>query len=140
MYALACEASHYVYVEQDCLVFGDNLLAAAIGASEADILLGQPTRNGVGLLRSPPRMLQQCLMIVRRAGLERFISGILASELTDGQRSPEETARVMLQPIDLVKIPYGRSRPIDPECPHFYAQHLTDAELAQVRPRLAIRG
>ena len=137
MYALCCDADYYVYVEQDCLVFGEDILPAAIGSSEAHILLGQPTRNGVGLgggIALP--MLQQSFMIVGRPGIERFISGILRSPFTDGERSPEETMRLELAPFDLLSIPYGRTRPIDPMTPSFYAQHLTTEELGLLKARL----
>lgn len=137
MYALMCDATHYVYVEQDCLVFGSNFLEAAMGSSEADIFLGMPTENGVGLAGVAAPMLQQSVVIVRHAALERFIQQLLSSPFSDGELSPEETMRQLLPPFDLLKVPFGRSRPIDPSVPHFYAQHLSDAELESVRPRLS---
>jgi len=134
MHALCCDADFYVYVEQDCLVHGDDFLQKAIAQSEQDILLGPPTENGKGIngqIAAP--MLQQSLMIVRRSGLERFISGILSATWTDGERSPEETMRLLLVPFGLVGLPYGRSRPIDFSLPAFYAQHLDDDELTRMR-------
>lgn len=136
-YALMCDATHYVYVEQDCLVFGRNFLDAAVGDSDSEIFLGMPTENGVGLSGIAASMLQQSVMIVRRAGLERFIRQMLSAPHTDGEVSPEETMRQLLPPFDLLKVPYGRSRPIDPAAPHFYAQHLSEPELELIRPRLA---
>jgi hypothetical protein len=136
-YALMCDATHYVYVEQDCLVFGRDFVDASIGGSGADIFLGKPTENGVGLSGAAAPMLQQSVMIVRRSGLERFISQLLSAPHTDGEVSPEETMRQLLPPFDLLNVPYGRSRPIDPATPHFYAQHLSDVELELIRPRLA---
>lgn len=132
MYALSCDADFYVYVEQDCLVFGDDLLAHALGDSTADILLGQPAENAKGLngaVASP--MLQQSLMIVRRAGLERFLEGLLGAPWTDGECSPEETMRKRLAPFDFVRIPFGRSRPLDFRQKHFYVQHLERDELSR---------
>ena len=132
-YALFCDADFYVYVEQDCLLVGDDLLTHALGESTGDILLGQPAENARGLNGAiAPPMLQQSLMIVRRAGLERFIEGLLGAPWTDGERSPEETMRQRLAPFDLVGIPYGRSRPIDTGVTHFYAQHLEGDDLARV--------
>lgn len=134
MYALCCDADWFVYVEQDCLIHGPDFLNQALAGSSEDILLGQPTTNGRGLngnVAAP--MLQQSLMIVRRAGLERFISGIIGADWTDGEVSPEETMRIRLAPFGLVGVPYGRSRPIDFSQANFYAQHMDEDELAQMR-------
>lgn len=138
MYALCCDADIYAYVEQDCVLHGDDFLAQALAGSREDILLGRPTENGKGIEgRVAAPMLQQSLMLVRRAGLERFISGLLASDRTDGERSPEETMRLLLPPFDLIAVPYGRSRPIDFTQRNFYAQHLDEDELRQM---LAVTG
>jgi hypothetical protein len=132
MYALCCDADYYIYVEQDCLLVGDNLLAHAIGDATEDIFLGAATVNGVGLnggVAAP--MLQQSLMVVKRAGLERFLEGILGSPWSDGDLPPEEIMARRLAPLGHLRIPYGRSRPIDFSRSHFYAHHLTDGELAR---------
>ena len=39
--------------------------------------------------------------------------------------------RIRLPPYGFIRIPYGRSRPIDFDRSHFYAQHLDDEELAR---------
>jgi hypothetical protein len=139
MYALCCDADYFVYVEQDCLLHGDDFLAQALAGSAEDILLGAPTENGKGLHgRIAAPMIQQSLMIVRRAGLERFITGILEATWTDGEKSPEETMRIQLVPFGYVGVPYGRSRPIDFSRTHFYAQHLDDDELGQIQRTLDV--
>lgn len=130
MYALCCEADFYVFVEQDCLLYGDDLLNCAVADCNEDILVGPPTKNGRGLKGSVAApMLQNALVIVRRAGLERFIDGILGAPWTDGQVSPEETMRRRMPPYGLIGIPFGRSRPIDFKEPNFYTHHLDDDEL-----------
>jgi hypothetical protein len=132
MYALCCDADYYIYVEQDCLVYGIDFLPQAIGGSPEDILLGPPTQNGRGIagaIAAP--MIQQSLMVVARSGLERFLEGLLGAPWGDGERPPEETMRLRLAPFGFVQVPYGRSRPIDFRQSHYYAQHLTDDELAQ---------
>jgi hypothetical protein len=68
---------------------------------------------------------------VRRAGLERFLQGLLGSPWTDGELAPEEIMRQQLAPFELGQVPYGRSRPIDFDRAHFYAEHLDDDELRQ---------
>jgi hypothetical protein len=130
MYALCCDADFYVFVEQGCVLRGDDFLRHALGDSTADILLGAPTENGKGIKGSVAApMLQMSLIIVRRAGLERFLQAILGSPWTDGECSPEEMLRRQLAPFDLVRVPYGRSRPIDFRRSHFYAKHLDEDEL-----------
>jgi hypothetical protein len=132
MYALCCDADFYVYVEQDCLLFGDELLANAMGNATEDILLGARTENGVRADGAPAaRMLQQSFMIVRRAALERFITSLLDSPWSDGEVPPEEIMEHRLAPFGLLRIPFGRSRPIDFGLTHFYAQHLSETELSR---------
>ncbi len=100
MYALCCDADFYVYVEQDCLLHGEDFLTHAIGDASEDILLGAPTVNGVGLqgtVAAP--MLQQSLVVVRRSGLERFLIGLLGATWTDGEMSPEEIMRHQLDSL-----------------------------------------
>ena len=48
---------------------------------------------------------------------------------TDGELSPEMIMHNRLAPVGFLRVPYGRSRPIDFERSHFYAQHLDDDEL-----------
>jgi hypothetical protein len=132
MYALCCDADFYVFVEQDCLLYGDDLLNRAVADRNDDILLGQPTEKGKGLDGSVAApMLQNALMIVRRTGLERFIGAILGAPWTDGEVSPEETMRLRMPPYGLIGIPFGRSRPIDFKEPNFYVHHVDDNELHQ---------
>jgi hypothetical protein len=133
MYALCCDADFYVYVEQDCLLFGDDLLANAVGDATEDILIGAPAENAVGLDgTAAARMHQQSLMIVRRSALERFITSLVGSLWSDGEVSPEQTMARRLAPFGIVRIPFGRSRPIDFGLTHFYAQHLNETELVRV--------
>jgi hypothetical protein len=132
LYALNCDADYYVYVEQDCLIKGKNFLKQAMGQSEEDILIGGATEGGVGLdgKKAAP-MRQQSLMIVKKSGMERFLSGLLSADWSDGETSPEITMERQLQPLGTISIPYGRSRPIDFIQPCFYAQHFTQDELSQ---------
>jgi hypothetical protein len=74
-------------------------------------------------------MPQQSLVVVRNVGLPRFIEGIINAPYTDGELSPEMIMRDRMAPVGFLRVPYGRSRPIDFERRHFYAQHLDDDEL-----------
>jgi hypothetical protein len=136
-YALSCDADVYVYVEQDCLLVGEDFLAKAIGDASEDILLGARAENGVGIngaLAAP--MLQQSVIVVWREALERFIEGLVGSPWSDGEVSPEEIMARRLAPFGLLRIPYGRSRPIDFGLSHFYAQHLSETELSKMLQKL----
>ena len=132
MYALSCDADIYVYVEQDCLLFGKKFLSAALDEISEDIILGHPTQRGRGLFgRVAAPMLQQSLMIVRRTGLPRFIDGLASAPWTDGEQSPEETMRLRLPPYGLLAVSCGKSRPVDFTLKHFYVAAFSDEELDQ---------
>ena len=132
MFALCCDADYYVYLEQDCLIKGEKFLEHAIGDSNADIFLGDRTRGGRGIEGKPAApMFQQSCIIVKKAALERFISGTMSGQETDGQLSPEVKMARDIKPWEVLQVPYGRSRPIDFSQLHFYAQHLQTDELMQ---------
>jgi len=132
-YALACDADYFIYVEQDCAVYGESLVETLLAPMTEPILLGQPTINGVGLNGGiAASMYQQSLIVVRKDGLERFIASIYKGDETDGELSPEVKFARDLKPFGLLPIPFGRSRPLDLSLPCFYAQHLTDAELSEL--------
>lgn len=131
MFALSNDADIYCYVEQDCVVRGDDFIDRALAGREPTILIGAPTQNGVGLGgRIAAPMYQQSLIIVGRASLERFIAGVMRGPESDGEVSPEIKMVRDCAPLDLLAIPYGRSRPINFGLPCYYAQHLTGPELA----------
>ena len=131
MYAVCCDADWFIYVEQDCLIRGFDFIKNAIGDSECDILVGQPAERAVGISGPAAPMLQQSLIIVRKSGFERFITGLLSAPWSDGEVSPEEIMRRRFSPLETLRIPYGRSRPIDFDRMCYYAQHFTDEELAR---------
>jgi hypothetical protein len=54
--------------------------------------------------------------------------------------SPEEIMARRLAPFGLLRIPFGRSRPIDFGLTHFYAQHLTEHDLAKALQLLQTRS
>jgi hypothetical protein len=140
MYALCCDADFYVYVEQDCLLQGEDFLSHAIGNAAEDILMGRVTQKGRGLAGAPAApMPQQSLLIVRKAGLPRFIEGIVNAPYTDGELSPEMIMHDRLAPVGFLRVPYGRSRPIDFDRSHFYAQHLDDHELQRFLSLIDLR-
>ena len=119
MYALNCDADYYVYVAQDCLLKGDNFLQEAIGESIEDILIGSLPEGGTGPNgKSAAESKQQSLMIVKRNGMERLITGLLHTEWNDGENPHEKTMERQFQPLGTVQTPPG-----------FYAQNLSQDEL-----------
>jgi hypothetical protein len=132
LYALSCDADYYIYVEQDCLLKGENFLKLAVGNNEEDILIGQATKGGIGLGgKTAASMKQQSLMIIKKSAMERLITGLLEADWSDGEVSPEITMERQLKSLGTLAIPFGRSRPIDFDQPCFYAQHFTIDELNQ---------
>ena len=134
-YALACDADYFVYLEQDCVIHGERFLDAIIEGLEHPIALGARTVGGVGISGPAAPMLQQSLMVVAKAGLERFITAILLAPEGDGEVPPEVKFERDLQPFGVLSVPFGRSRPLDFSLPHFYAQHLSRAELTEFLDR-----
>src|SRR5436190_1113546 len=140
MYALCCDADFYVYVEQDCVLYGEDFLTHAVGNATEDILMGRVTEQGRGLGgRAAAAMPQQSLVVVRGAALPRFIEGIVNAPCTDGELSPELIMHDRLAPVGFLRVPYGRSRPIDFERGHFYVQHLDEDELRRFLSLIRLR-
>jgi hypothetical protein len=132
MYALCADADLFCYVEQDCVVYGHDMIGHALAGREPTVMIGARTEGGVGLRRPQALpMHQQSLMLVGRACLERFISGLMTGPETDGELSPEAKLERDCAPFEILGIPYGRSRPINFSTPCFYAEHLTADELTR---------
>jgi hypothetical protein len=132
VYALCTDADLFCYVEQDCVVHGHHLIRHALAGREPTVMVGARTEGGVGVGgRQAGRVHQQSLMLVGRASLERFISGLMAGPESDGELGPERKLERDWAPFEILEIPYGRSRPIDFSTPCFYAQHLTGEELTR---------
>lgn len=130
MFALCNDADIFCHLEQDCVIRGDNLIDRAVAGRQPGIVIGGPATNAVGLNGGlAAGFHQEAMVIVGRSSLERFITGRTKGPETDGELSPEVKLVRDCAPIDILAIPYGRSRPIEFERPHYYAQHLTKDEL-----------
>jgi hypothetical protein len=138
-YALSCNADYFVYVEQDCVLKGSDLLQAAVGAGEKQIYFGAPVVNGQGLNGAvvTSDLIQVSLVVVRRDALLRFIHAMTfaPNDLPAEQRrefySPEFRWMQLLKTFASLQIPFGRSRPLNFGLPHYYAQHLSDLDLLE---------
>lgn len=131
MFALCNDADIYCYVEQDCVIRGENIVATAVAGRGPTIFVGAPTENGVGLggRVAAPMHQESLLVVVGRDALERFIRGRMLGPESDGELSSEIKLVRDCAPFDVLAIPFGRSRPIRFDGPCYYAQHLTRQEL-----------
>jgi hypothetical protein len=138
MFALCNDADIFCYVEQDCIIRGRNIIDQALAGRQPGIVVGGPPINAIGLNGGRAAGFhQEAIVIVGRNSLQRFIVGRMRGPETDGELSSELKLVRDCAPIDILAIPYGRSRPIEFEQSHYYAQCLTEDELRQF---LAVEG
>lgn len=125
MYAILNDFDYFVYIEQDCLVYGKDIIEVAIKQMDSDcqLMLGDP--------KGTPQKTQQSFMIFSKKFMPIFIKNELAMQHKDLlKKSPEQRYFDYYQRyIKYLPFGYGRSRPIDFESSNFYAQHLTSEEL-----------
>lgn len=140
-YAWLCDADYFVYVEQDCLLYGEGLIEYAIERMTHDYMFG----GGEGT----PQPIQQSLFIIRRPAFGRFLNGLDRIRASDREVSPEvkfarlawDCVPARIGPIRLPRLQrrwwkltgglwrdrlpygYGRVRPIEWNRPRFYFQH-----------------
>lgn len=132
-YAYITNADYYVYIEQDCLVVGHNIIEKIID-SLGDFQVSH------GLWQHAYKV-EQSLVIIRKDAIVRFIKDYTdASERSpDSVFRPEQKFNVFIENCTFtfkeLPIPYGRMRPIDFvgfDREYFYAQHLNDEELNSI--------
>lgn len=130
--ALCNDADLFCYLEQGCLVHGEDFIRSALAGRHPTIMLGSPTEGGRGLHGGAAApMHQMSLILVGRESLERFITSLMAAPESDGELSPELKLARYCAPFQLLAVPFGRSRPIDFSAPAFYVKHSTADELRQ---------
>tara|TARA_B100000963_G_scaffold49152_1_gene37362 strand:- start:6149 stop:6940 length:792 start_codon:yes stop_codon:yes gene_type:complete len=146
-YAYLSDTEYFVYVEQDALLFGNNIVEKCIDK------MTKPYMFGSGLGTKQP--LQQSFFIIRRDGMEKFIKRIQNISALDSKYSPEmkfTSACTLLwyympeflfdirgfwrlvklyTNCNYLPIGYGRKRPIDFNDDLFYFQHGNKDELDQ---------
>lgn len=149
-YALATECDYFVYVEQDCLLHGENIVEDCVRASRTGISFG----SGEGT----PQPIQQSFFAVRRDRLLSFVTNLHRLVPNDRDLSPEwkfvcascaplvwaankgllRTRRrreralnyAMDRHFDFLPVGTGRTRPIPFDQAQFYFQHGTRDEVA----------
>ncbi len=155
-YASLCECDYYVYVEQDVLLHGDDIIERCILESNgADYLFGRDTQR--------PQPLQQSFFIIKREAIDKFVSRIRQIKYSDAVMGPEFKFALATSPwfslipkmlfvqregvfgkimfrvsnilakalgkYSYLQIGYGRERPINFSDSHYYFQHGTAEEL-----------
>lgn len=161
MYAYANDFDYWVYIEQDVLISGDQIIQKAIESTPHSIIYG----SGEGT----PQQIQQSFMVFHRNTIIPFLRNYQAIQLTDKELSPEwkflfaanrlakylpsswlksvandrenfyleklRRATVkfirLFDRFGLLPFGYGRARPIDFNQSHFYFQHGSSEELDQ---------
>lgn len=160
-YSISCNVDYWVYVEQDALLYGNEIIENAIKSMKGDILYG----SGEGT----PQVLQQSLIIMKTSYIPTFIKNYLNIKYRDKEISPELKFAVSssklypLIPKFLLKTPkkkysihnlfykvlflyflrfingnsfgfgYGRKRPICFDDEIFYFQHAEEHELIKYK-------
>lgn len=161
-YAEMCDADYFVYVEQDALLFGDNIVEHCIEIMKTPVVFGES--------KNCPGKIQQSFFIIKTSYIKTFLQRLKEIPYSDYDLNPEEQFSIaaskgsvrllswvawkkkqnkLFSKIDwqLTKrckqwaslpIGYGRSRPINFEDDHFYFQHGTPGELERYNNRACI--
>ena len=82
MYALECDTDYYVYVEQDGLLYGEEIIEYCISRMKTPYMFG----SGEGT----PQITQQSLFIIRQDGIWEFLKKLNSIQSRDNDISPEE--------------------------------------------------
>lgn len=161
-YAQACNADYWVYVEQDALLKGKNIIEYCIDNMTTPYMFG----SGAGT----PQLLQQSFCIIRKDGFEPFLKRLNNIKKRDSEIPPETkfiiaaSPLLSLLPLSLFKhignfnsfkgdfiravirkvqkqgwsynhlpIGYGRTRPINFDEKFYYFQHGSEDELNEYK-------
>ena len=155
--AMVNEVDYWVYIEQDALIFGNEIIEKCIEKMKKPYMFG----SGKGT----PQPVQHSLMIIKKEAIPNFIKNFNAIKAKDNEISPEvkfaiatslplrlipeffyihmeknsffgrQLKRViwklfnLFQGFDNIPFGYGRVRPIDFNSTHFYFQHGDSNEL-----------
>lgn len=166
MYAFSNDYDYWVFVEQDALLFGEDIIEKTIQASKKNVMYG----SGKGT----PQPIQQSFMIIKKEAIPSFIYNMDRIKPSDSVISPEwkflfavnklakflpdslliwissssqnrysryikNKVRSLVRVFDdfeSMSLGYGRARPIDFSQNEFYFQHGDKAELEKYLTKL----
>ena len=80
-YAQLCDVDYFVYVEQDTLLYGKNIIEYAIKRMIHPYIFGKGTGT--------PHYIQQSFFIIHKSGFDKFLRGIKRIRASDKEVSPE---------------------------------------------------
>lgn len=158
-YTSLSDCDYYVYVEQDALLFGENIIEYCLDK------IGEDTKYAFGKSENNIQPLQQSFFIIRRDAIDEFVSRLRGIKYNDYEISPEFKFAIATSPLlyflphifykqsksffgkirrrflssifkyiasyKTVPIGYGRERPIDFSRNYFYFQHGSTKELQE---------
>lgn len=129
-YALMNSVDYYVFIEQDCLVFGHGWLEHAVEAMGGAGI-------SFGYFPNCEFHSENSLAIVHRDSILPAIEVYLSVEECDSKVYPEMKFDKIRESLNYTPLPfgYGRDRPINFSDEFFYAQHLTWEELHEMLRR-----
>jgi hypothetical protein len=151
--AMVNEVDYWVYIEQDALIYGDEIIEKAIKSMNKPYMFGDAWGT--------PQPTQQSFMIIKTEAIPEFIQNFSAIKARDNDISPESKFAMAVSPFlrllpeflfknihtnsfknkvvwklfkicqgfDTLPFGYGRVRPIDFDDEYFYFQHATREEL-----------
>lgn len=146
-YAILSDTDYFVYVEQDLVLQGENIIEHAISTMKSPFMFGNP--------EGTKQPLQQSFFIIRRDGMEALLTRMQRIRTKDAHFSPEMkfayastffwrlfpefffglrgTWRLvkMVKGFQYLPFGYGRTRPLNFNDRFFYFQHGSTDELKQ---------
>jgi hypothetical protein len=132
-YALMNDAEYSVYIEQDCVIWGDGIIERVIGHLESS---GKKIAyGGFGANRE---LIEQSFVVIKNEYILEFLTKYISIPLTDnffnGMAPEIKFKHINKNDGQWLELPYGygRRRPIDFSASHFYAQQLNVKELYQL--------
>ena len=90
-YAFHCGVDYFVYVEQDALLYGENIIEKCINKMTKPYMFGSADESC--------HPLQQSFFIVHKSKIEEFISSIYKINAPDCQVSPEKKFCIASSPV-----------------------------------------
>ena len=126
-YCLMNNIQYFVYIEQDCIIHGENIIETAIKNMK-----GYDYSHGIQYQRM--HKCETSFIILRQKIFMPFIQHMLSYEESDKEYIPERKFKDLKKKFKYIALPfgYGRDRPINFENEHFYFQHATDEELKNI--------